>query len=284
MLHALCSSVRRNGRPMMYDCLADKFARRPGGDEFADLVKGQSTVSADAANTNISYSNVEIRITAEDSRFDFCTFDACRMTDKTLAGVTFSNCAFQGISFLARSIIDCKFENCSFSKGARDDDSKFSNCKFSETVFESCRLDSVSFASCDMSRLKINGCLLIGCFFDKSSFIRNVSRDVAISEFQILQSNLVSIDLSRMDLSNIDAYATRFEACDFSKSDLNSANLGRCSFEACQFDGTNLASASIRGANFNQTDLSGIQDWYRAKVSDDEGKSSLLRALGFLVS
>lgn len=65
------------------------------------------------------------------------------------------------------------------------------------------------------------------------------------------------MDLSGMDLSNIDFACTRFERVDLSGADMDHDNVSRCFFVDCPMRGVRLTNAEASDASFRELDMTG---------------------------
>lgn len=260
----------------MFDPFSGAFRIRPGTDDFGDIWQSKECFGQEFSN--IIFEGELIPQVSSGACFSQCTFQDVSWATAHIEGLTFENCRFVGSDWARKDLRGLRFSYCAFEKSQP---TRFSGSKFNDCVFQGSLLDEVDFANASLSGTQFDHCLIIRPEFSGSLFARQITSNVAASDFKLTGCHCVQLDLSKRNLSGVDFYASRFDGCTFQRSDLSGSNLARCILHKADLFEADLSDCNMRGTVFEGTDLLGARDWFNARIDPDEGIASLLSALGF---
>jgi uncharacterized protein YjbI with pentapeptide repeats len=227
----------------------------------------------------VNFKNVKFDNTNLSSlEFDKVNFENCRF-EKTNLGSTFfkkssfKNCSFdltnfKNSEFQQSSFIDNKATNpINFNKVTFFRDNIFSGNNFSESNFDSAKFFGVKFQNNDLSYSDFKGITKFsGNFFIKTNLEGSYWSDsepkdhISKAElFKILakQDTIENLDLSGLDLTDMDLSDKKFKAVDLNGTDFTNSNLSSAKFLDCNLKIANFTEANLTGAGFKNSDLSG---------------------------
>jgi len=180
--------------------------------------------------------------------FNDLKFSSKEMIAKVFEGCTFNKCDFSEAMFKRCKFIECHFIKCNLSVA------KVGNSRFSDVVFEECKMVGVDWTTANWSSLALGSPIKMHkCIINDSSFF--------------------GLDMKGMVLEECKAHDV-----DFREGNFTEANFSHTDFANSLFNKTNLTGANFQEAVNFSIDVN-VNKVIRAKFSRYEAVR-LLESLG----